>query len=195
MTLQTQIEKEVKYLISESDYAKFVSLHSINPIVQINYYFDTKDFWCYQNNITVRIRQKNDSYALTSKQKTKVSLPYQHSIENNINLSQSMFEHYVSKGIEPNQLGLHIGSHLYYIGKLVTYRSKINLWQGVVLDIDKNQYNGIVDYEIELEFEDYSQIDILEQFLAAQEIHVRKAKYSKFKRFVRNVVDKYQLND
>jgi uncharacterized protein YjbK len=190
MKLQTQIEKEIKYLINEADYSKLVSLQNADSIVQINYYFDTCDLWCYQNNVTIRIRQKNDNYELTTKQKTKASLSYHHSIENNIKLSQRMFENYLSKGIEPNQLGLYIGNHLYFIGKLETYRSKLNLGHGVVLDVDKNQYNNTVDYEIELEFEDYSQIDIIEQFLAAQKIDVRKAEYSKFARFVGSIADK-----
>ena len=88
------IEKEYKYLVSYEDFKNTLynltnALKNTNyekkSILQVNYYYDTLDLFLYKNNITYRIRQKDDRLQKQIKIKESGN-KYQKAIEHNENI-------------------------------------------------------------------------------------------------------------
>ena len=137
-------EREKKMLISKDEYDYLIEqlgykLPGIKkPVIrQINYYFDTEDLAMNQNNITCRIRLKNGHYKGIIKRHFPDT---DRSTETEIQIYD---------GIEENtftDMGLRLQ------GSLLTERCILfkDLNHEVVLD--KNEYLGCIDYEIEIEY-------------------------------------------
>lgn len=156
--MATNIEIEAKVLISEQDYKrviKFYSKENANKIKQVNYYIDTDSLYLKKYGIGLRIREKG-YYVLTLKAPMGEGL-----LEKKESITEKQFLDFNDKNIFPNgdvknflmMLGVDI-SKLKIQTKLVTDRIEIdNYASGEVFSIDKNTYNGIVDYELEMEGE------------------------------------------
>lgn len=133
------VEFEKKLLLAEDEYIYLIKhFRKDQPIVrQVNYYFDTDDLFMNQHNITCRIRLKEGKYKGTIKQHLIAS---EHSTETEIE---------VRYGIHDNAF---IDMDLQFQGELVTERCIIwsNSFCEVVLD--KNDYLGFTDYELEIEY-------------------------------------------
>jgi uncharacterized protein YjbK len=94
-----------------------------------------------------------------------------------------MFENFIKNGI-PEKFLSNIGivESLVYLGKLETYRSKLSLNDGLVLDVDMNFYNGIADYEIEVEIENKENVEVVDKFILGNDIKINESN-SKYDRF------------
>ena len=106
-------------------------------IKQINYYFDSDDLSMNRQNITCRIRLKDGKYKGTLKQHTTAS-DYSTEIEMEVH-----------DGIHDNaftDMGLKLQ------GKLITERCVIFQNAACKAVLDKNDYLGYTDYELELEY-------------------------------------------
>ena len=138
------IELEKKLLISKEEYDYLMERLGYNallnpkPIVkQINYYFDTDDLSMNRQNITCRIRLKDGKYKGTMK----------NHFGNGDKSTETEME--VRDGIQDNAF---IDMGLTLQGELVTYRCIILKDKHCEVVLDKNEYFGTIDYEIEIEY-------------------------------------------
>ena len=113
---------------------------NLKPIVkQVNYYFDTDDFLMNSQNTTCRIRLKNGKYSATLKQ---------HSNGSDLSTETDME---IFDGLTDNAFTV-MGLKLQ--GKLITYRCIVFRNTHCEVALDKNEYLGCEDYELEVEYED-----------------------------------------
>ena len=138
----TELEKKVLLTKDEYDYLMEHFSHNdsapLNPIVkQINYYYDTDDLSMNQQDITCRIRLKGGKYKGTMKK---------HSFDSDFSTEIDMD---IQNGLEDNAfttMGLKLQ------GELVTERCIILEDEVCEVVLDKNEYLGYTDYELEIEY-------------------------------------------
>ena len=138
------IEFEKKMLLSKDEYEYLIERfdcksHSTSStnIKQINYYFDTDDFSMNRKNITCRIRLKNGKYKATMKQHSS----------NSDKSTETEMEIY--DGLKNNAF-TNMGLKLQ--GSLSTDRYIILKDFNYNVVLDKNEYLGHKDYELEIEY-------------------------------------------
>ena len=138
----TELEK--KLLLSEDEYDYLMERFSYeNPLIQtpivtqINYYFDTDDFTMNQQGTTCRIRLKDGKYKATMKK---------HYPNTNQSTETEMEIH---TGLDNNaftDMGLKLQ------GELITKRCIVMKDASCEVVLDKNEYLGHSDYELEIEY-------------------------------------------
>lgn len=138
------MELEKKLLLTKEEYEYLLehfgrnSSHKENPIVkQTNYYFDTDNFAMNKQHITCRIRLKGGKYKGTMKVHT----------ENSDNSAEITIE--VRNGLGDNGF---IDMGLKLQGELVTERCTIIQNEMCEVVLDKNEFLGSTDYELEIEY-------------------------------------------
>lgn len=154
--MATNIEIEAKVLINEDDYnrvLKFYKKEELQKVTQLNYYIDTDDLLLKQFGIGLRVRQK-DFFVLNMKAPLQEGL-----LEKKESISEKEFDNFKNNGVFPNgsiknlllMFGIDI-TKLKIQTTLKTERIVIeNFSDDEVFAIDKNYYNGLIDYELELE--------------------------------------------
>lgn len=138
----TELEK--KLLLSKEDYEYLMghfgyTRQSIRkPIItQINYYFDTDDRFMNRQDITCRVRLKNGKYKGMMKK-------HSHDSDHSTEIEMAVHDGIISNAF--TDMGLKLQ------GKLITERCII--WQDGMCEVvlDKNEYLGYTDYELEIEY-------------------------------------------
>ena len=138
----TELEK--KLLLTEDEYDYLMEhLGYESPLIQkpiitqINYYFDTDDFSMNRQNTTCRIRLKDGKYKATIKkhasggdQSTETEMEIYNGLENNAF----------------TEMGLKLQ------GELNTKRCVVFKDANCEAVLDKNEYLGHTDYELEIEY-------------------------------------------
>ena len=164
-----QLEIEFKTLLTKEEYQKLIERFSnYKGNYQTNYYFDTPRFTLKATDIGLRVRVR-DSYELTLKRRKHYSI-----IETNKIISKEIFEEFLENGIVPdeeirNEIAGIIGNQkLVNFMSLTTYRVNVPYKSGL-LAIDKCEYLGEVDYELEYEATSYEQgkrefVEIVNEF-------------------------------
>lgn len=137
-------EREKKMLVSKDEYDYLIEqlgyeLPGIKkPVIrQINYYFDTEDLAMNQNHITCRIRLKNGRYKGIIKRHFPDT---DRSTETEIKIYDGIDENTFT------DMGLQLQ------GSLITERCIIFKDLNHEIVLDKNEYLGYTDYEIEIEY-------------------------------------------
>ena len=154
--MATNIEIEAKVLINEDNYKrvlKFYKKEELQKVTQLNYYIDTDDLLLKQFGIGLRIRQK-DFYVLNMKAPLQEGL-----LEKKESITEKEFENFKNNGVLPNgsikNLLLMFGVDITKLKILTTLKTERivieNFNENEVFAIDKNYYNGLIDYELELE--------------------------------------------
>ena len=138
----TELEK--KLLLTEDEYDYLMEhLGYESPLIQkpiltqINYYFDTDDFSMNRQNTTCRIRLKDGKYTATMKN---------HSSGTDKSTETEMD---IYDGLDNNaftDMGLKLQ------GELVTNRCVVLKYPNCEAVLDKNEYLGHTDYELEIEY-------------------------------------------
>lgn len=161
--MPTNIEIEAKCLISENNYKKVLDLlesRKTNVVKNTNHYIDTDSFVLKDHGIGLRIRE-TDIFELTIKAPIAEGL-----LENKVLISKEQFDNFDKKGIFPDtsitefikMLNVDVNS-LKIQAEMITERIEIKDFENVgTLCIDKNSYNGLVDYELELEGESMDKV-------------------------------------
>lgn len=154
--MATNIEIEAKALISKEDYnlvIKHLNADKYKKIKQINYYLDTDEFQLKNLGIGLRIREKDD-FVITLKAPLAEGL-----LEKNEQITWKQYEELRDTNSFPDcgikeflkMLGFN-PNDLRIVSSLQTERIEIpDFEEKGSLAIDKNTYNGIIDYELELE--------------------------------------------
>lgn len=138
----TELEK--KLLLTEDEYDYLMEhLGYESPLIQkpvttqVNYYFDTDDFSMHRQNTTCRIRLKDGKYKATMKK---------HASDGDQSTETEME---IRNGLESNaftDMGLKLQ------GELVTKRCIVFKDADCEVVLDKNEYLGHKDFELEIEY-------------------------------------------
>ena len=154
--MNSNIEIEAKVLLLKDEYdtiIKELKLDKYRKFTQTNHYIDTPDSFLKKNGIALRVREKNQEFVLTLKTPLSEGL-----LEKNDSISWRDFDLLKDEGVFPEGgikkflqiLGVKI-EELKILTSLTTDRIEID-YKGGILCVDKNQYSGMVDYELEVEF-------------------------------------------
>ena len=179
-------ERERKYIISKNDYLALKKEFALDEILQTNYYFLQKN----GDGFMTRIRLKNGKYQLTAKiNGTNINGLFV-SEELNADISKEEADFYIKNGISKQKikeyLNLDIPFDLEYVGKLDTYRARIN-YKGITIELDKNLYAGVTDYELECELSEKEE-GVLAEFLKTYfTSELTPSALPKFKRFLNSL--------
>ncbi len=152
------LEKEFKYLLTEDAYENYKDRLSWDKVIeQTNTYYDTEKYQLSENGITFRIRTVKKETPLI-----QIKLPYR---KEKINYSKSkelefpFLGHTLPKKFSAEEVRALLGDRaslfageLIRLGSLKTLRMEKEPEEGLLLCLDKNEYLGRVDYELELEF-------------------------------------------
>lgn len=140
------IETEYKFLLPESEFREALNkavsgfigeADSYSEVLQVNYYYDTPDFRCSAEGITVRVRLKEYGMKGYIKRHDK-------------GVSGRSVEEYFTVDELPGTVYFE-GKELKLLGNLTTLR-KMYVFPGVELCFDTSYYLGKVDYEVEIEY-------------------------------------------
>lgn len=177
-------EQEFKSLISKERFEEIRDNYTWDKeFGQINhYYFDNNDY-IIKSEITVRVREKDDSCKL------QVKIP--ESIRSNIHIKNEfsmLFDNVpqvISGDVLKELCGLDVGD-VKRLGELKTERRTKKISDSVKLFLDKNEYLNTTDFEVEIEYlNDESEITDLVQELGLSKSAVT---YGKKTRFVQKLI-------
>jgi uncharacterized protein YjbK len=146
------IEIEAKILLSEADYDKVITKldFSTANLVQTNYYLDSADRILKKYGMVLRIRQTGVKFVLTMKAPLAEGL-----LEKNQILSQKDADGMIKTGVFPEgEIGgfldiLHIDKATLKILAVLTTDRKAITYEGTEVNVSKNTYSNITDYEME----------------------------------------------
>ncbi len=159
------IEQELKLILNEREYGILLAYSDVQPVLQTNYYFACDNM---PRKNMLRIRKKGKSYSLCYKSRLSendgITVCDERECDIEVNQVQSMLQ----QGVTPENLMRLLSTEsedtYKYIGQLDTYRAKFQLddW---IIELDKNEYMGIVDYELECESRDVESLSRLKDYL------------------------------
>ena len=183
--MSNAIEIEAKALVKEEDYAILKKAYEAFPSYrQTNYYIDNPSRELAKEGIALRVREKNGIYEMTLK------TPLSHGLlEKNEALTKDQFHAFKNDGVFPKcdlvrfltMLGFDVES-LKILTFLTTERIDVETNDGL-LSIDKNEYSGITDYEIEFEYNNMEGAKhILKSILAQNGVYAPFSKATKVHR-------------
>lgn len=141
------IENEFKIMLTEEQYEKLLTKYDFATVTQVNYYYDTDELEMSARHITVRVRELGGIFFLQVKLPTEKAL-------SRVELSKELpaLPEKLSAGLL-NSLTEGEYPDVKKLGSLKTTRS---VWEfdGGEIDLDKSEYFGKTDYEVEIEFTD-----------------------------------------
>ena len=149
-------EKEYKYLLNDKQFQMILSRCKgkypfVKHIIQVNYYYDTKENLLNTEKTTVRIRQHLSELKLQIKK------------HRNSNDSLFISDEYSREIAElPFIIRTNTADDLLLKGSLVTDRTVFLIGQKSLICLDTNIYLGIVDYEVEVEVDEVDISEILD---------------------------------
>ena len=155
--MQKGSEVEFKSLLTEKEYTKLIEyFNNAKSDYQTNHYFDTKRFSLKALNSSLRVRQR-ENYELTFKRKKGYSTDLK-----TVNISKDEFRELRETGVVNKEELVNDVNNLIKDQKLVNFLSLSTLRYYVpygsgILNIDKSEYVGITDYEIEFTGKSYHQ--------------------------------------
>lgn len=188
------IEKEIKLLLTKEEYERLSkSIKFDDSFTQVNYYYDDKNFTLSNNGITLKVRLVGDLFILYFKEKhsegndflitrleyTKVlpNLPSQIGANEILALTHS------ETSIETLEI-IHESLDFQLLGSLKTLRKK-KKYDEFEMMVDKNEYLGMIDYEIELELNG-GKDSVISMVKHLEELNVydNTSCFGKYKRFI-----------
>lgn len=143
--LKSEIEIEFKSKLTSEEYEILLYKYQSEGMLssQTNYYFDTKKLFYNKHNITIRIREKNDTFVITKKIPNNTS-----NLEESINITKEQALDYIKKGM--NKEIFDFVDNLDYYTKLKTNRFAFRYHGGIVC-LDISSYSNKIDFELEFE--------------------------------------------
>ena len=166
--MKKHIEKEYKITLDKETYHRLLNdLRIDKTYIQINHYYSAP------KDTGIRIREKEGKYEFTIKVKDK-----DRKIEYNIDLDDNDINDPKVKALL-KELDI---TDIRHLGDLKTTRSDINLPKAI-LSLDKSEFLGITDHELEYELKDadIDDIDTLKEVLKMTDIKVNEnTKYGNF---------------
>lgn len=160
------IEQELKLALDEREYNLLAGLAGATPSRQVNYYFGCN---VLPPSVMVRVRRTDKGCILCCKRRLTSDRGVNVCDERECEISQSLAADMLSRGVRASELDglLHadISQDLPFSGSMTTYRVKFR-WQQWTLELDRNEYLGTTDYELECEDGDVAQLRQLSRALS-----------------------------
>lgn len=145
------IENEFKIMLTKAQYEKLLAEYDFTTVTQVNHYYDTDDLEMSARHVTVRVRELGGKLFLQLKLPTGKDF-------SRVELSRELDG---APGSPPDSLSGELLKSLANedfpdlgrIGALSTTRS---VWKfdGGEIDLDRSEYFGKTDHEVEIEFTD-----------------------------------------
>ena len=174
------LENEYKTLIDETKFINLLEQMEMDEsFEQINYYYDTSNYSFYHQGLTFRIRDSLKRKVLQIKYPNTAEGNFSSRLEKEyaINEIPSIITQYNTRKYIPD---ISINGDIRMLGCLKTFRWLKRIENNMLLCFDKNSYLGILDYEIELEFDNYfTDVSYVFGCLGIQPVE-SKGKYSRF---------------
>lgn len=150
------LEIEFKTLLSAEEFNKLLELyfqHS-SMISQENIYIDTDDFALRARHMLLRIRRIKDTYMMTlKKQISHGVLEFDGTIDTpSLNNYIDFIPHNILEQLHSHDISI---DDLRIQGQLHTNRLEKTIDDGLLV-LDKSEYCGITDYELEFEAHEYN---------------------------------------
>lgn len=149
--MSKELEVSFRTLLSKGEYTRLCEAFKDKPSnLQINYYFDTSRFTLKAAEVVLRVR-KRENYEVTLRRKKGYN-----KVEITNNITEEEFNKFVADGIIPSleiqaEIGELIkGQKILNYMSLSTFRIFFPHKHGV-LAIDKCEYLGETDYELEFQ--------------------------------------------
>lgn len=172
--MNKNVELEFKTVIPKDSYKNILEAYNLNDNVflQTNHYFDTSDLALSNQHIVLRIRQKGKRFF-------KVTLKSQHpedAYESHILLSKEQADDMLKNGFHTKDFFPKIDYFVTYFTSIDNYRASMPYHHGVMF-VDRCEYCGQVDYELEYEVPRYNEgLKIFEKFLSKHQLTYVKTK-------------------
>ena len=171
--MYTNIEIEFKCKIDENTYNRLIDKLGLSNRIfeQTNYYFDTEHEDLLNKKLVLRIRKKSEDYY-------KITLKSQHeqeTFEKHVPITKDKAMNLLKNGFNTNEF-YDFDTQVIHRATLVNLRASV-VYEGGKLFIDKCEYLGVTDYEIEYEALDYSKgLVTFNKFLETEKISFVKSK-------------------
>ncbi|CAM4019575.1 CYTH domain-containing protein [Alkalicoccus chagannorensis] len=171
--MASEIEIEFKQLLTPSTYESLLHFYDFPPpFTQVNHYFETSSGKLQQLGAALRVRTKQEGAVLTLKQPHDTGL-----LETHQTVSTSEWLQLKETGVMPPGETrdavislLEDETLLEYLGSLTTVRTETTLPEGTLV-LDRSEYAGRTDYELEMEVADYeSGRHFFEQLLESHDL-------------------------
>lgn len=183
--MSENIEIEFKNLLTVSEFETLLKKFHLSEedfFYQANHYYDTIDFKLKSLKSALRIREKNGKFELTLKTPTEDNIGLLEINQNLASIPANLGE--ITTGAvvaKLNSMGIST-SELRTFGTLATYRTEFHYKSGLLV-LDKSEYLGVTDYEVEFEVPEYTQGEVdFKNFLHEVRIERRETK-NKVRRF------------
>lgn len=178
------IENEFKVMLSAEQYEQIHGMFSgwDRELEQVNYYYDTPQLEMSERHITVRVRRVSGKYFLQMK------LPAEtmgNGAVSRVELEKELpgLPQTIS-GRELSELSGAEAPDVSLLGELSTARS-VKLFDGAEIDLDKSEYFGRTDYELEVEYTSESAaLGILEMIKSKAQLDMKAPATGKIRRFL-----------
>lgn len=184
--MSKNIEIEVRANLDKEEYDKILSsFNKDKTYTQTNYYIDNKSCSFSSEKYGLRIRNKNGNFELTLKEKSGDDY-----IEINQEITVKVKENMVNPGYFPSgevkdyllKCNVTNIDDLYIVCELKTTRIDIK-FNDTIISLDKNEYLGIIDYNIECESIGNNNVEHeLIKFLKTFDIEYKKSSLTKLQK-------------
>lgn len=146
------IENEFKIMLTKAQYNAIHELYAWDSEKQqVNIYYDSADLECSARHITVRVRSVSGKYFLQMKLPAE---QMENGAVSRIELEQELGEipHTIKTEMMKDLSGTEL-PEVHLLGTLTTLRS-VKKVSGAEIDLDRSEYFGRTDYELEVEYTD-----------------------------------------
>lgn len=163
------IERELKIELTKSQYNKLLKASGKSPLAQINLYF-----YCdgQSRDTMVRLRLKLGEYTFCYKKLLESNDGVNVCDEREQVIDNALAHDMIVSGISPSQFtsltGIQTDKTYRFVGEFVTWRTAFALNNKWTIELDKNEYLGVVDYELECECDNFLLLQELKSYLDAK---------------------------
>lgn len=176
------LETEIKSIIAEEVYQKVKNAFDWDSsVLQTNHYYTDRGGVLASDRITVRIREKNGKNKLQIKSKKRGSGALQICEETEYEMQDipDVIPKDFAKRVTETECG-----ELYKLGTCQTLRHSLMWDQDTEICLDKSEYFGVTDYEVEVEYTKGVSETLKEKLFEFGVSFDKKAK-GKFSRFMK----------
>ena len=141
------IENEFKIMLTKEQYEKLLAKYAFATLTQVNHYYDTDDLEMSSRHVTVRVRELGGKFFLQMKLPTGRDFS-RVELSRELDALPDVLSAELLKSLSNEDC-----PELKRLGSLSTTRS-VCKFDGGEIDLDRSEYFGKVDHEVEIEFTD-----------------------------------------